>query len=89
MTAKQRETIEGLMMGAGVPPKRENKQLICNALAKALKLTRQYSDLKKIIVEKREYGTVARVVFPQDIKTVDITADSGAALIRDIVKGIR
>lgn len=89
MTAKQREVIEGLMTGFGTLPKEEDKQLICNALCKALKLTRQYSDLKKIIVEEREYGTVARVVFPQNIKTVDISADSGAALIRDIVKGIR
>lgn len=65
----------------------ENKQDICDALCETYRLTRAYPDLESIAYEHQDDWTKEIVV----VKTatnqfqVDVTADSGTALIRDIV----
>lgn len=69
----------------------ENKQEICNLLLKTLQATRHFSDLVKLSYSKNEIGGREYVVafFANGAKKATyVTADSGAAMIRDILKRI-
>lgn len=66
---------------------RENKQSICNALCEALQLTRGYFDLDELIYDE-ETETVDAVYLGRKI-TINVAMDSGAAMIRDIMRGLR
>lgn len=66
---------------------RENKQSICNALCEALQLTRAYYDLQELIYNA-EAETVD-AVFSGGTITINVAMDSGAAMIRDICRGIQ
>ena len=67
----------------------ENKQAICDALLETLKLTR--ADVTKLTYLTNEYGEFVRVQYgesPLHSKKVDVTADSGISLIRDVMRAI-
>ena len=68
----------------------ENKDLICNELAKLLKLTRNQSDLKalkyEILDNREDIVTVERESGGR--KVVGVSMDSGTAMIRDIMRAI-
>lgn len=68
----------------------EDKQAICIALAETLRLTRYNADLECLIYEMLDDGT--EIVTIQWIggtyKRVNVTMDSGTAMIRDIMKRI-
>lgn len=69
----------------------EDKQAICNALAATLRITRDHTDLRALHYERSEDGTeFVRAVWGDNkaVKTVNVTADSGQAMIRDIMKWI-
>lgn len=65
----------------------ENKTAICNALCEALQLTRAYYDLEELIYNEEE--ETVDIVFPGGTITVNVAMDSGAAMIRDICRGIQ
>lgn len=69
----------------------EDKQAICDALYKALRLTRECSDLGTLDYVHRadgeEYVLTAREADKRG-KVICVTADSGAAMIRDILRHI-
>ena len=69
---------------------REDKDLICKELAKLLKLTRNQSDLKalryEILDNDEEIVTVEWEGGCR--KVVDVSMDSGTAMIRDIMHAI-
>ena len=52
----------------------ENKQLICDALCITLKLTREYEDIKKIVVSEDE--ETATIYFEEGKKIACIAMDS-------------
>ena len=75
----------------------ENKQEIADKLCETLKLTRQYHDIDRIRITEAitttESGTYideyAEVYIKHNdvpYKRIDITADSGTAMIHDIMK---
>ncbi len=66
---------------------REDKQAICNALCEALKLTRAFHDI--VGIDYNAESEKAIVIFDDD-NSVDINVafDSGAAMIRDILRGL-
>lgn len=65
----------------------EDKQAICDALYKTLKLTRAGSDIKALWYDK-ESETV-EIVFKSGLKwPVNVNADSGSAMIRDVMNYI-
>lgn len=68
----------------------ENKQLICAALLKALQLTREGSDLQSLDYFQINDDEMVRITYVNQYarKVVNVTADSGVALIRDILKHI-
>lgn len=72
----------------GEEEKMENKQEICNALCKALQLTKDQSDLESLAYTKRgedlEFVT-ARYFLGTD-KIINVTWDSEIVMIRDILK---
>lgn len=66
--------------------KKEDKQAICNALCTALQLTRSGSDISKIEYHaESEYVTV---YYTTGHININVALDSGAAMIRDIMRGI-
>lgn len=68
---------------------RENKQRICDLLFATLKETRQYKDLTALVY--RDLGADHQVVtvrFECGSVTINVSADSGIAMIRDILKAI-
>lgn len=70
----------------------ENKQKICNELAKLLRMTRDQSDVKEIIYRKNENTATetATVTYTNGgKKKVYVSMDSGIAMIRDILNAIR
>lgn len=77
-----------------MPDERENKQAICNAFAETLRMTRQFHDLVGLRYEVAENipGSTREIVTPVythgNGKAVDVTADSGTAMIRDIMRWI-
>lgn len=70
----------------------EDKQKICDLLLPALQATRNLSDLVGLEYIKDENGTeTVRVTFGgvsvEAYLEIDVTADSGTAMIQDIVHG--
>lgn len=65
----------------------ENKQAICDALTKALRLTRQFEDLGYL-----EYDDKSETVLVKfengGTRTINVGCDSGYAMIKDIVKHV-
>ena len=67
----------------------ENKDLICNELAKLLKLTRNQSDLKALKYEILDnVEEIVTVEWEGGRKVVGVSMDSGTAMIRDIMRAI-
>ena len=65
----------------------EDPQAICDALCEALMLTRAGSDIKELWYDKEtQHVTVAYKNGCE--KLINVAADSGAAMIRDIMKFI-
>ncbi|MDD6666687.1 MAG: hypothetical protein PUE58_01760 [Lachnospiraceae bacterium] len=68
----------------------EDKQAICNALAKALQLTRNHSDLVAIsYVAEEDMEFVIILWIGGTSKRIKVSMDSGTAMIRDILNGLR
>ena len=65
----------------------ENKQLICHLLIPALRATRSLHDLIALEYDGKE-ETVTAEFASGGKKTVNVAADSGTAMIADIIKGI-
>ena len=66
---------------------KENKQAICNALCKALKLTRAFHDI--VLIDYNADSEKAIVVFDEYNRVeINVALDSGAAMIRDILRGL-
>lgn len=68
----------------------EDKQMICNKLLEALRLTRQFEDLKSLVYvrESDDCETVTAIFEQGSTKEIDVSLDSGAALIRDILRAL-
>lgn len=67
----------------------EDKQAICDALCKALQLTRDASDLIRIVYHRTEDMEYAELKFQGSFRRrVNVTLDSGTAMIRDILRHI-
>ena len=73
----------------------ENKQAICDALLHTLQLTRNHHDLTELTYQKEEddqhYEEKVTAVWDGEYrahKTINVTCDSGEAMIRDIMKWI-
>lgn len=65
----------------------ENKQAICDALTKALRLTRQFEDLG--YMEYDDKSETVMVKFQNGgTRLIGVGLDSGYAMIQDIVKHI-
>lgn len=69
-----------------VRPIEEDKQAICDKLLEALQLTSNLHDLLYLKYFPDKEQVVAH--FPGGNKTVNVSMDSGTAMIRDIIKGI-
>lgn len=65
---------------------REDKQAICNALCKALQLTRSGSDISEI--EYHAEGEYVTVYYTSGHININVAMDSGIAMIRDILRGL-
>lgn len=65
---------------------REDKQAICDALCKALQLTRSGSDISKI--EYHAEGEYVTVYYTSGHININVAFDSGIAMIRDILRGL-
>ena len=65
----------------------EDKQAICDALCAALRLTRSQQGLYKLLYVEQDSGNeIVQVCSSRVVRyEVDVTADSGVELIRDIV----
>ena len=65
----------------------EDKQSICNALALALRMTRQFEDLGYL--EYKEKSEMVLAKFKNGgLRIVGVKADSGYAMIKDVVNHI-
>ena len=67
----------------------ENYQAICDTLCSTLRLTRQYDDLQSLrhVEEGSERYVVAE--FTNGVtRKITVTADSGIAMIKDILRNI-
>lgn len=69
---------------------RENKGMILAALSIALKMTRAYEDLQEITYEVTQCDDEYAVLIFSDRPTqhITITADSGIAIIKDVVSNL-
>jgi len=68
----------------------ENKQLICDKLLETLRITRYYSDLVSLDYKKVGCDEVVIATFHNGYqKRVNVSMDSGEAMIRDIVMHIK
>lgn len=65
---------------------REDKQAICDALCKALQLTRSGSDISEIRYNAE--GEYVTVYYTTGHININVAFDSGMAMIRDILKGL-
>lgn len=69
--------------------KAEDKQEICDLLCKALQATRGHYDLLQLAYEKAENGSeTVSIIWEGGFQTVNVSMDSGTAMIRDIMKNI-
>ncbi len=67
----------------------ENKQEICNLLCKALQATRDQYDLKELIYEEvSEDVQQVHIIYSEGGTSVNVSLDSGIAMIRDILRHI-
>ena len=68
----------------------ENKQKICDLLCETLKATRDQEDLISLVYEKNDagYETVTSIYNGGGSRSVNVTMDSGVAMIRDIMKNL-
>lgn len=70
----------------------EDKQAICDALLYTLQLTRAHPDLKELAYERLDDGfEIVTAKWEGEWraeKAVNVTADSGTAMIRDIMRWI-
>lgn len=67
----------------------ENKQEICNALLETLKLTN--ASVTKLVYYQTADGEFVRIQYDEkgfSTNRVNVTADSGTAMIRDIMKKV-
>jgi len=65
----------------------EDKQAICGALCAALRLTRQFRDLERLDYQMQEDGDeIVTARFKSWKKDIYVTWDSGAGVIRDVVR---
>lgn len=67
---------------------KENKQAICSYLLAALQATRECSDVVDLnYVELNEDEQLVEVVYPNEsVIRINVSCDSGIAMIRDIVR---
>ena len=66
---------------------REDKQAICDALCTALQLTRGFHDLVAIRYDKTDRREIATLIYEHGKGApINVTADSGEAMIRDIMR---
>lgn len=67
----------------------EDKQFICDLLVKTLNATRDQRDLVRMDYQRRGDGDeVVYVIYESGRKAVNVSLDSGIAMIRDILKAI-
>ena len=66
--------------------KREDKQAICDALCKALQLTRSGSSIFEIRYNAE--GEYVTVYYTTGHININVAMDSGMAMIRDILRGL-
>ena len=66
----------------------EDKQLICDLLCWALKATRDQHDLEALIYHKDNGDELVVIHYRNGGKNVNVTMDSGIAMIRDILRAI-
>ena len=67
----------------------EDKQMICYLLTDALKATRDQHDLKKIVYNRRgQDDEIVSIIYENGSKNVNVSMDSGIAMIRDILRAI-
>lgn len=64
----------------------ENKQAILDALLPALKLTRACADIKELRYHKENDRVI--IVYDGDCNDVNVSLDSGVAMIIDIAKAV-
>lgn len=68
----------------------EDKKKICDLFLITLQATRRYSDLEALNYEKTPNGEeVVTAIFEKGgRKTVNVSMDSGIAMIKDIINGL-
>lgn len=67
----------------------EDKKAICSALADLLKLTRWNGELERIEYKQEKQGEYVYCMYKNGhCIRVDVTADSGIAIIKDVIKGV-
>ena len=68
----------------------EDKQLICDLLLEALQATRHLADLKSLTYRYISAGNeIVEAVFCGNYaKVINVSMDSGIAMIRDIIKQV-
>ena len=68
---------------------KEDKQKILDLLLPTLQETRALDDLMSLVYVKTEQDEERVIaIFPAGDKIVNITMDSGVAMIQDVIKGI-
>lgn len=70
---------------------REDKQHICHLLLKTLRATRGYYDLIELNYKQDEQtkDETVTAVFVNGKVAINVTMDSGEAMIRDIMRGLK
>ena len=63
---------------------KEDKATICSQFCGVLKLTRRFADLGAVAYDPND--ETVTVYFPDHTAVIDVTADSGIAMITDILK---
>ncbi|MBQ1203319.1 MAG: hypothetical protein IIX61_05910 [Loktanella sp.] len=68
----------------------ENKQAICDALCKALQLTRDQHDLQGIVYHVNgPDDQMVTLAWSEGGTSVNVSMDSGIAMIRDILRALQ
>lgn len=80
---------EAMLLAVSRDIETEDKEMICRALCYLLQLTREGDGIDTIKYHRGGEAEIARVIFSSGYsKDIDITADSGIAIIRDVINGI-
>lgn len=66
---------------------REDKASICSQFCGVLKLTRRFSDIRAIAYDPN--AEAVTVYFPDHTTVINVAADSGIAMITDILKKLK